>query len=162
LFIIYRTESFHSQKCDTGFVRVNISPEREGIFVTWPNGLSLVSINFLLLLIKIGTSTNTLAICALEGKCVSTMKSLKTLDERHSQRMVFILRLLLLIAIYTAYVNSKHMQQVINSVWEFLRHQWWYQSVYNETILVQVWSYPAIFIYRLIHHFKWSRQYRYE
>ena len=62
-----------------------------------------------------------------------------------------VVRILLVCLAYVIYINTEVIQTYINILWGWLRHQWWFECVYFETFLVQVYSFPAMFPYRLIH-----------
>lgn len=73
-----------------------------------------------------------------------------------------VIRILLLYVVYWSYVNADVIQGYIDVWWEWLRHQSWYQTVYFETCLVQVYSFPFIFPYRFMYATGIASKYRLE
>lgn len=62
-----------------------------------------------------------------------------------------VIRILLVCLAYGVYSQSDTIQIHIDVLWEWLRHQWWFTCVYFETFLVQAYSFPAMFPYRVLH-----------
>nr|CAB3230319.1 cholesterol 25-hydroxylase-like [Phallusia mammillata] len=75
-------------------------------------------------------------------------------------KLVTLLRIITILLIYIAYCNADAIQYVIDLTWEWLRHQFWYQTVYNETFSVQVWTYLPLFAHRLMHNYKLAEKYK--
>ena len=48
------------------------------------------------------------------------------------------------------YINLEFIQSCVNVLWDFLKTQPWYRTVYNETFFVALWAFPAMRPWRYI------------
>ena len=83
-----------------------------------------------------------------------------TADQQKHAKLICVLRFLALLIVSYAYINGDVIQHAISDIWKWLRTQWWYRSVYNETIFVVIWSFPVLFIFRLVFELKFCEKYR--
>ena len=86
-------------------------------------------------------------------------KSTAKIDDEDSY-LTLVGRLTVLFLMLLCWKNQEVLQNLINLTWKWLKIQWWYQTVYNETFFVVLWSFPAMLPYKLLDHFKVFHKYQ--
>lgn len=76
------------------------------------------------------------------------------------QKLTLLARVVALGAVFLCWNNADILQLFVNKLWSFLKTQPWYQTVYNETLFVVLWSFPAMLPYKLIDKFSFFHKYR--
>ncbi|XP_076818855.1 putative methylsterol monooxygenase DDB_G0270946 [Clavelina lepadiformis] len=93
-------------------------------------------------------------------KMERTKKAASAVQRKEEDFGLNLVRGFVICCLYFTYQNSDHIQHTIDVMWNWLRHQWWYETVYNETFLVQIYSGPAYMPYRLLHSLNIGKKYR--
>ncbi|CAK8679728.1 cholesterol 25-hydroxylase-like [Clavelina lepadiformis] len=78
--------------------------------------------------------------------------SSKKLDEakKKPDPGITVIRIFLLSSLWLVYQNSDQVQYVIDWYWNWLRHTWWYNTVYNETLYVIALTFPMYLMFRCV------------
>uniref|UniRef100_H2YCJ3 Uncharacterized protein n=1 Tax=Ciona savignyi TaxID=51511 RepID=H2YCJ3_CIOSA len=82
------------------------------------------------------------------------------MSKLYQRKVINIIRLILVLVISTLYLYADDLQSYINWVWSILRSKWWYQSVYNETAAVQIYSVIAFVPFRIMNYLNIGTKYK--
>uniref|UniRef100_F6Q7R7 Methylsterol monooxygenase 2-2 n=2 Tax=Ciona intestinalis TaxID=7719 RepID=F6Q7R7_CIOIN len=81
-------------------------------------------------------------------------------SNRDQENVLYVLRAGVIILVGVLYWNAAIRQTYIDILWFWLKTKYWYQTVYNETIAVQLYSFVAMVPFRVMNYFKIGTKYK--
>ncbi|XP_039274111.1 cholesterol 25-hydroxylase-like protein [Styela clava] len=81
-------------------------------------------------------------------------------QRRFTASQLLVARIIFALSCYFCYLKAETFQDWIDTCWGYLRDQWWFQTVYFETLLVVVYSFPPTFFFMIIDKISYFDKFR--